>query len=62
MATDQALADQLIDTIRDWVNRDVIPHVDEFEQSDEFPQPWSTKCARLVCLAPPLPKNKGAWV
>ncbi|MBT5703033.1 MAG: acyl-CoA dehydrogenase, partial [Actinobacteria bacterium] len=38
MATDQALADQLIDTIRDWVNRDVIPHVDEFEQSDEFPQ------------------------
>ena len=38
MATDQALADQLIDTIRDWVNRDVIPHVDECEQSDEFPQ------------------------
>ncbi len=38
MATDQALADQLIDTIRDWVNRDVIPHVDEFEQSDEFPR------------------------
>ena len=38
MATDQALADELVSTIKDWVNRDVIPNVAEFELNDEFPQ------------------------
>ena len=38
MATDQALADEIVGTIRSWVDRDVIPHVAEFEQVDEFPQ------------------------
>ena len=38
MATDQALADELVSTIKDWVDRDVIPNVAEFELNDEFPQ------------------------
>ncbi|GIT00784.1 MAG: hypothetical protein CM1200mP26_24960 [Acidimicrobiales bacterium] len=38
MATDQALADEIVGTIRSWVDRDVIPNVAEFEQVDEFPQ------------------------
>ena len=38
MAVDQALADELVDTVRVWVDRDVVPNVAQFELSDEFPQ------------------------
>ena len=38
MATDRALADEIVATIRAWVDRDVIPNVAEFEHADEFPQ------------------------
>ena len=38
MATDQALADELVAAIKDWVDRDVIPNVAQFELNDEFPQ------------------------
>jgi alkylation response protein AidB-like acyl-CoA dehydrogenase len=39
MATDAALADQLVGTIRDWVDKEVIPQASAFEHADEFPQP-----------------------
>ncbi|MBT6092037.1 MAG: acyl-CoA dehydrogenase, partial [Acidimicrobiaceae bacterium] len=38
MTTDQALADEIVGTIRQWVERDVIPTASEFELSDTFPQ------------------------
>ena len=38
MATDPELADEIVGTIRTWVDRDVVPHVSEFESADEFPQ------------------------
>jgi len=38
MATDQALADEIVDTIRSWVDREVMPNAAEFEHSDTFPQ------------------------
>jgi alkylation response protein AidB-like acyl-CoA dehydrogenase len=37
MATDPALADELIDTLRKWVVAEVIPVASEFEHADEFP-------------------------
>ncbi len=37
MATDQALADELVGTIRAWVRKDVIPHASELEHADEYP-------------------------
>jgi alkylation response protein AidB-like acyl-CoA dehydrogenase len=36
--TDPALADEMIDTIRSWVDREVIPNASELELSDTFPQ------------------------
>jgi alkylation response protein AidB-like acyl-CoA dehydrogenase len=36
--TDQALADELVDTIRSWVDREVIPNARELELADEFPE------------------------
>ncbi len=38
MTTDQALADEIVGTIRQWVERDVIPNASEFEHTDTFPQ------------------------
>jgi len=38
MAVDQALAEELVSTVRAWVDRDVVPNVARFELSDEFPQ------------------------
>ena len=38
MTTDQALADEIVGTIRQWVDRDVMPNASEFELSDTFPQ------------------------
>ena len=38
MAVDQSLAEELVSTVRAWVERDVVPNVARFELSDEFPQ------------------------
>ena len=38
MTTDQALADEIVGTVRQWVERDVIPNASEFEHTDTFPQ------------------------
>lgn len=38
MNTDRDLADQIVDTVRQWVDRDVIGHADALEHADEFPQ------------------------
>ena len=38
MTVDQALSEELVSTVRAWVDRDVVPNVARFELSDEFPQ------------------------
>ena len=38
MATDLDLANEIVGTIRVWIDRDVVPNVAEFEATDEFPQ------------------------
>jgi alkylation response protein AidB-like acyl-CoA dehydrogenase len=37
-STDQDLADELVATIRGWVEREVVPNASELELSDTFPQ------------------------
>ncbi|MDQ3146701.1 MAG: acyl-CoA dehydrogenase family protein [Actinomycetota bacterium] len=37
MATDPALADELVGTIRTWVQKEVLPVASDFEHADEFP-------------------------
>jgi alkylation response protein AidB-like acyl-CoA dehydrogenase len=36
--TETEVADELVATIRQWVDRDVAPHASELEHADEFPQ------------------------
>lgn len=35
---DQEIADQMIETIAKWIDKDVIPNASELEHADEFPQ------------------------
>ena len=37
MVTDADTADHIVDTVRQWVDRDVVPHASRFELDDEFP-------------------------
>ncbi|MDH4170608.1 MAG: acyl-CoA dehydrogenase family protein [Acidimicrobiia bacterium] len=38
MTADQDLSDEIVATVRQWVERDVIPNASEFEHADEFPE------------------------
>jgi alkylation response protein AidB-like acyl-CoA dehydrogenase len=38
MSTDTQIADEMVDTIRRWVDREVIPNASELEHADEFPE------------------------
>ena len=38
MPTDPQIADDIVATIRQWVDRDVIPNASALEHADEFPQ------------------------
>jgi alkylation response protein AidB-like acyl-CoA dehydrogenase len=38
MSTDTQIADEIVDTIRRWVDKEVIPNASELEHADEFPQ------------------------
>ncbi len=38
MSTDPQMADEMVDTIRRWVDKEVIPNASELEHADEFPQ------------------------
>ena len=38
MATDRELADEMVGAIRNWVDKEVIPHASDLEHADEFPE------------------------
>ena len=59
MATDQALADEMVDAVRSWVDRDVIPNVAEFEQADEFPQAMFNQMCDFGLFGSTIPEEYG---
>ncbi|HJM72389.1 MAG TPA: acyl-CoA dehydrogenase family protein, partial [Acidimicrobiales bacterium] len=59
MATDQALADEIVGTIRSWVDRDVIPNVAEFEHADEFPQAMFDQMCEFGLFGSTIPEEYG---
>lgn len=38
MTTDPAIADQIVETVAAWVDKEVVPNASRFELADEFPQ------------------------
>ena len=59
MATDQALADEIVDTIRTWVDREVMPNAAEFEHSDTFPQAMFDQMCDFGLFGATIPEEYG---
>ena len=59
MATDQALADEIVDTIRSWVDREVMPNAAEFEHSDTFPQAMFDQMCDFGLFGSTIPEEYG---
>lgn len=60
MTTDSELADQIVAAVRDWVDRDVIGHVEQFEHTDTFPQSmFDQMCAFGLFGATIMPEYGG---
>jgi len=59
MATDQALADEIVDTIRPWVDREVMPNAAEFEHSDTFPQALFDQMCDFGLFGSTIPEEYG---
>ncbi len=59
MATDKALADEMILTIRSWVDQDVIPNVEAFELEDEFPQAMFDQMCEFGLFGSTIPEEYG---
>ena len=59
MATDTELADQIVDAVRQWVDRDVVGHADAFEHADEFPQPMFEQMCEFGLFGATIPEEYG---
>ncbi len=59
MATDHELADEIVGTVRAWVDRDVIPYVAEFELADEFPQAMFDQMCEFGLFGSTVPVEYG---
>ena len=59
MATDKALADEMISTIRSWIDQDVIPNVEAFELEDEFPQAMFDQMCEFGLFGSTIPEEYG---
>ena len=59
MATDPALADELIDTLRKWVVADVLPVASDFEHADEFPDAMVAQMREFGLFGATIPEAYG---
>ena len=59
MDTDKALADEIMSTVRSWVDRDVIPNAEAFELEDEFPQAMFDQMCEFGLFGSTIPEEYG---
>jgi butyryl-CoA dehydrogenase len=59
MPTDPALADELVDTVRRWVAKDVIPKASDFEHADEFPEAMVQQMREFGLFGATIPEEHG---
>jgi alkylation response protein AidB-like acyl-CoA dehydrogenase len=59
MATDPALADELIDTLRTWVRKEVLPVASDYEHADEFPEPLVAQMREMGLFGATIPVEYG---
>ncbi len=56
---DQEIADQMIETIAKWVDKEVIPHASELEHADEFPQAMFDQMCEFGLFGATIPEEYG---
>ncbi len=59
MATDAALAEELVGTIRTWVAKEVIPNASRFEHVDEYPEAWVEQMKAFGLFGARIPEEHG---
>ena len=59
MTTDQALADELVGTIRTWVRREVLPRASELEHADEYPVAMVAQMREFGLFGATIPAEYG---
>ena len=59
MATDEDLADQIVEAVRAWIDKDVIGHADTFEHADEFPQAMFDQMCAFGLFGATIPTEYG---
>jgi len=59
MVTDPALADELIDTLRTWVRKEVLPVASDYEHADEFPEPLVAQMREMGLFGATIPVEYG---
>jgi alkylation response protein AidB-like acyl-CoA dehydrogenase len=59
MATDAALADELVGAVRSWVAKEVIPNASRFEHADEYPQAFVEQMKAFGLFGSRIPEEHG---
>jgi butyryl-CoA dehydrogenase len=59
MATDAALADELVGAVRSWVAKEVIPNASRFEHADEYPQAFVEQMKAFGLFGSRIPPEHG---
>ena len=59
MGTDPEIRDEVIDTVRRWVARDVIPFASELEHADEYPDAMVEQMKELGLFGITIPEEYG---
>ena len=53
--TDLDVANEIVSTLRSWVNEEVIPHASEFELPDEYPTQMALQMASFGLFGATIP-------
>ena len=57
--TDPEVAEQIVSTVRDWVARDVVPNVAEYEHADAYPDPMVDQMKAFGLFGATIPEEYG---
>ncbi len=62
MATvDDATSEELVQTVRGWVSREVIPRASELEHADEYPEAWVAQMKAFGLFGALIPPGYGGY-
>src|SRR5438067_8340700 len=59
MPTDEALADELVDAVRTFVTKEVLPVASDFEHADAYPEPLVGQMKAMGLFGVTIPTEHG---